>query len=133
MVIKYKHKRRLVIRILGVLVAILLISSMIGAMKNEMNILTFISFLFQIVYWYGLYYFEAARYDDKKIIAQYGWPRINYGDIVSVKSKWGDIVISSEKHEITINKEVVDQQSLEKFITYLDKKTTKPLDTSILV
>lgn len=133
MVVKFKRKRRLFIKIFSVLVSIFFIAAMISAIQNENNTLTFISFIFQLSFWFGMLYFQAARYDDKKISAQFGWPRIYYEDIVSIKSKWGDIIIKSEKREISINRDTVDEESLKKFINHLDQKTSKPLNKKVLL
>lgn len=83
--------------------------------------------------WYGLYHFQAARYDDKKIMAQYGWPRIFYDDITSVKSKWGDIIIASDSKEIHIKQSTVEEESLTAFIDYLEQKASKAINKSVLL
>jgi low affinity Fe/Cu permease len=106
---------------------------MISAFNNEASILTFFSLFIQVIFWFGMMYFEVARYDDEKISAPYGWPRIYYKDIVSIKSKLGDIIIKSDKREIAINKDTADQKSLEKFIEYLDLTTLKYINETTLL
>jgi glutamine amidotransferase-like uncharacterized protein len=133
MIIKYKKKRILFIKIISVFVIIFFFASTISVIQGEDNVLTFVSFIFQFFLWFGLYYYQAARYDNKKIIAQYGWPRIHYNDIISVKTKFGDIIIKSEKREISINRESVDEESLKSFIEFLNQKTPKPLNTDMLM
>ena len=68
-------------------------------------------------------YFQAAKYNDEKIVAQFGWPQIKYEDIVSIEKKFGDILIKSKKSKIGINKDIVDRVSLDNFLEYLKKRT----------
>lgn len=133
MVIKYKKRRRLFIKILSILVVIFFIATVINATQNEINYITLITFVLQIVLWIGLYYYQAARYDQNQVIAQYGWPRINYENIISVTTKFGDIIITSEKREISINRESVEEKSLKTFVEFLHKKTAIPLDKKTLL
>lgn len=133
MVVKFKKRRRVFIKIFGVLVTVFFFASMINMFQEEKHLLTFMSFLLQVLFWFGLYYFQAVRYDDEKITAQYGWPKIYYNDIISIQSHWGDISIKSDKREINIPKDDVDEESFKAFIEFLDQKTEKPINTSILL
>ncbi len=96
--------------------------TLVAAIETDNNIFTFISLVFQVILWLGLYYFQAARYDDKKITAQFGWPRIRYDEITAIEEKWGDFIIKSKKHEIGINGGVVDEKSFKQFVDYIKIK-----------
>ncbi|GGE31201.1 hypothetical protein GCM10010832_09520 [Psychroflexus planctonicus] len=77
--------------------------------------------------------FQAVKYDDEKVIAQFGWPRIKYTDIISIEKKFGDILIKSEKRDIGINKDVADEESLNQFLEHLKKKIPEPMKNSLNV
>ena len=133
MVVKFKRKRRICIDLFCILVFTFFLGTIVSTIIIGNGFLIILAFAFQVIYFIGLYYYQAVRYDDEKITAQYGWPRIYYDDIISVKSKWGDIVIKSDKQEINISRNILDEESLKYFVKYLDKKTLKPLDTSLLL
>jgi len=84
MVDKFKKRRRVFIKIFGGLLTVFFIASMINLFRIEKHLLTFMAFLLQVVFWLGLYYFQAVRYDDEKITAQYGWPKIYDNKITSM-------------------------------------------------
>ena len=128
MILKYKTKRRRFIKIFSVLVLLFTLFSIWNFFQSGFSTLSFISLLFQLVLWFGFLYFQAGRYDDKKIMAQFGWPRIDYKDITSVNYKWGDIIIKSKNRQIGINKAVVDEDSLKKFDVHLKKHSPQSLD-----
>lgn len=133
MLVKFKKRRRIFIKVVGAIVTVFFFASMLNTFQEEKNLLTFISLLLQVLFWFGLYYYQAVRYDEEKIIAQFGWPRIYYKDIISIKSKWDDIIIKSNKRDISISRNLVDEESLKTFIEHLDQNTPKPIDTSILL
>jgi hypothetical protein len=107
---------------LGVLVCLFFIYSLIAIIQNKDNLLVFVSLLVQLLFWTGINYYQSARYDDTKIVAQFGWPAIRYDDIVSVDAKWGDIIIKSDKRAISIRRNIVDEDSLKEFIDHLNTK-----------
>lgn len=119
--------------VLAIIVSIAFVISLITMIQSSDNILTFITFITQMFLWYGLYHYQAARYDDKKIMAQYGWPRIYYKDIVSIRYKWGNIIIASDTKKIHINKNAVEEESLNAFIEHLEHKTSNAINKSVLL
>ncbi len=125
MVVKYKRNRRVFINIFGVLVLLFCGFTLFTSFKNGDYVTSFISMFLQVVLWFGMYYYQAIRYDEKKIMAQFGWPRIPYDEVISIDEKWGDLIIKSKKHKIGINKDVIDEKSFENFIAHLKLKTQK--------
>ena len=127
MTVKFKQKRRNWIKLLSALLIPLFLYTLWDFINGETNLLLLITFLLQVLFWFGITYFQAAKYDDQKIMAQFGWPQIKYEDIVSIEKKFGDILIKSEKREIGINKDIVDEASLNNFLEYLKKRTPPTL------
>ncbi|GGE15091.1 hypothetical protein [Psychroflexus salis] len=123
MTVKFNQKRRNLITLISLFVTISLFYSIWDYATSKSNLLLLISFLVQVIFWFGMIYFQAAKYNDEKIVAQFGWPQIKYEDIVSIEKKFGDILIKSKKSKIGINKDIVDRVSLDNFLEYLKKRT----------
>jgi len=132
MVVKYKRKRRAFIKILCVLVFLFIVFTVIEALQSNDIMMALLSIVFQFILWFGLYYYQIARYTDDKIMAQFGWPSIHYDQIVSIERKWGDIVIKSEKEQINIKSDLANQESLIAFLKHLDSKTSQKYTRAII-
>lgn len=122
MIIKFKRKRRIWINSISLLIVISFFYTIWNFIVHNSKLLLFITFVFQALFWLGMVYYQAAKYTGEKIMAQFGWPTIDYTDIISVETKFGDLLIKSEKREIVINKDVVDEESLKKFLALLETK-----------
>lgn len=133
MTVKFKKKRRLWLNSISLIIVIAFIYSVWNFLANDTDIWLMISFVFQVVFWLGMIGFQAVKYDDEKVIAQFGWPRIKYTDIVTIEKKFGDILIKSAKRDIGINKDVVDEESLNQFLEHLKKKIPEPVKNSLNV
>lgn len=133
MTVKFKKKRRLWLNSISLIIVIAFIYSVWNFLTNDSDIWLMISFVFQVAFWLGMIGFQAVKYDDEKVIAQFGWPRIKYTDIISIEKKFGDILIKSAKRDIGINKDVVDEESLNQFLEHLKKKIPEPVKNSLNV
>lgn len=133
MTVKFKKKRRLWLNSISLIIVIAFIYSVWNFLTNDSDIWLMISFVFQVVFWLGMIGFQAVKYDDEKVIAQFGWPRIKYTDIISIEKKFGDILIKSAKRDIGINKDIVDEESLNQFLEHLKKKIPEPVKNSLNV
>ncbi len=123
MVIKYNKKRLFFIQLFSFCVVGFLGLSLWRFAYYELSLMSFLSFLPTVVLAWGLIYFQNGRYDDKKIIAPFAWPRIFFNDIEEVKSFAGDIVIKTQKRSFGINKKSADEASFQKFIEVLRSQT----------
>lgn len=123
MIIKYNKKRLFFIKILSLCVGVFFLLSLWMFVFYELSLMSFLSFLPTLFLVWGIYYFQTARYDHKKIMAQFGWPRLYYKDITSVKYVAGDILIQTEKRKLGINTAYADKKSLDDFVEFLGQKT----------
>lgn len=84
--------------------------------------MSFLSFLPTSFLVWGMYYFHNTRYNHEKIKGQFGWPRLYYKDITSVKYVAGDILILTEKRKLGINTAYADKKSLDDFVGFLKNR-----------
>ncbi|WP_454244453.1 hypothetical protein [Psychroflexus sp. MBR-150] len=120
---KYNKRRSLFIRTFSVFVIIFFLVCLWGFLFSDLNVLTFIASLLQIILWCGFLYYQIVRYDSQKIVSQFGWPRIYFKDIKEVEFFAGDIVIKTKKRSISINTQIADKASLQKFVETLERET----------
>ncbi|MBS3737799.1 hypothetical protein [Mesohalobacter halotolerans] len=123
MMIKYNKKRLLLIKIYSFVVGILFLINLWALFTEDDSYLNIITTILLIGFCVGPLFYQVARYDDHKITAQFGWPKIYYKDIIDVKYFAGDILIKSDKRSIGINTQVADKSSLYEFASILEQKT----------
>ena len=123
MIIKYKKKRLLFIKIFSAAVGVLFLIKLWALFTEGASYLNMLSTFFLVLLFFGQLFYQNARYDDQKIIGQFGWPKIYYKDITEVKYFAGDIVIKTDRRTIGINTQVADKTSLQKFIKTFEQQT----------
>lgn len=123
MILKYKKKRLLFIKIFSSAVGALFLINLWALFTEGDSYLNIITTILLIWLCVGSFYNQVARYDDQKIIGQFGWSNIYYKDITEIKYFAGDIVIKTDRRTIGINTQVADKTSLQKFIKTLEQQT----------
>lgn len=132
MIIKYKKRRRLFIKIYALVVAILLVFNLWSIAVEGIEYLNILTSILLTLLCIGLLYYQIARYDHQKITARYGFLNLYFKDITEVKYFAGDLVIKTEKHSFGINTQYADETSLHKFIKTLKEQTEFELNWSKL-
>ncbi len=130
MVVKYNRNRLLFIKIYSVAVGILFGFNLWAVVMEREDFLNIITTILLSVNCFGFLYYQVVRYDNQKVVAQFGWPKIYFKDIIEVKYVFGDIVIKTNKRTIGVNTQVVDKASLQKFIKTLEQQTEFQLNLS---
>lgn len=123
MILKYKKKRLLFIKIYSAVVGVLFLINLWALFAEGDTYLNIITTVLLAFFCFGLLFYQNARYDDQRIIGQFGWPKIYYKDITDVKYFAGDIVIKTKKRSFGINKQTADEESLRKFKEILEQQT----------
>ncbi|RRO24401.1 hypothetical protein [Flavobacteriaceae bacterium 14752] len=123
MILKYKKKRLLFIKIYSAVVGVLFLINLWALFAEGDTYLNIITTVLLAFFCFGLLFYQNARYDDQRIIGQFGWPKIYYKDITEVKYFAGDVVIKTKKRSFGINKQTADEESLLKFKEILEQQT----------
>jgi len=128
MIIKYKKKRLLFIKIYSAMVGVLFLINLWAFFAEGDSYLNIITTILLAFFCFGLLFYQNARYNDQKIIGQFGWPKIYYKDITEVKYFAGDIVIKTKKRSFGINKQTAEEESLRRFKEILEQQTELELN-----